>query len=338
MSKVGWITINRNCNNKCNWCYANDVLSNKNSMNLSTVLKCVDYLKSKNVERIVIIGGEPTLYLNLEKLIEYIIKNNQIPVVLTNGIAFSNYKYAEKICKTGINKITISLKGYGSNDYKLTTSTNNFNKVLKGFNNLVKNGVTPNITITVTKNTKEHINEYFDCLVDMCAQNVIFDFGKPYIKNGELVAEETLNPIEMAKFCEDVYERFFKQFKMFKISADFPLCFINNDRLIDMVKKNIISIDPCFVLSGTGIYIDTDLSLLTCNQDIFNKKGKVDINNNNEIIDINYNEFCKSKYDKFEDLCKRCKWYENCRGGCHFVWDYYNIEDYKEYFKNYEVV
>ena len=65
--KTGWLTVTRKCNNFCEWCYTQNKLSCE-SMKFDDAMSSVDKLVEMGVKRIVLIGGEPTLYPNFFKL------------------------------------------------------------------------------------------------------------------------------------------------------------------------------------------------------------------------------------------------------------------------------
>jgi radical SAM protein with 4Fe4S-binding SPASM domain len=337
MEKIGWITTNRNCNNKCKWCYANDFLLQKKCLNIDDAKKIVDLFRSNNVKRVVLIGGESILYPHLFNLVGYVFENGMTPVLLTNGAAFSDKRLCEKIHAIGLDKICVSLKGFNETDYLNSTGSNNFNKVVTGIQNLEEVGITPSISITVTRHISENVNNYLHLLKQVKAKKVIFDFAKPYYNNGILCNNDILNPLEMARFCETHYLEFFNSFDFFKISIEFPVCFINREKFLDIKSKNILDIG-CFILSQNGIFIDIDMNMMMCNIDVHNHKGKLSEKHGKYFINerINDLEINERFYAKFDKICQGCVYRNSCRGGCHFIWDFYNINDFLGDFQRYE--
>lgn len=334
MEKIGWITTNRNCNNRCKWCYANDFLMQKKSLHIDNAKKIVDLFQKNHIKRVVLIGGESILYQDLFELVDYILKNDMTPVLMTNGVAFSDKSLCEKIKAAGLEKVCVSLKGFDENDYSNSTGTCNFNKVIVGIQNLEKTGITPSVSITVTKHISKNIDNYFSLLSQLKTKKVIFDFAKPYYKDGKLCNNDILTPLEMAKFCERHYLKFFDSFDFFKIAIEFPICFIDREKLADMESKNILDIG-CFVLTQNGVFIDTDMNMMMCNIDVYNHKGRLLENNGKYFIDehISNSEINEKFYARFSKICSECTHYNSCRGGCHFIWDFYNINDFLENFK-----
>lgn len=95
--------------------------------------------KFKNVSgRIIVNGGEPTLNPDLIEILEYASKYLGLETYLfTNGRLLSNIQYAEKIVKSGVNKITIPIYGHVSSLHnRITRNSTSFQETTRGINNL----------------------------------------------------------------------------------------------------------------------------------------------------------------------------------------------------------
>jgi len=70
---LAWLSLTYNCNNRCVWCYSasNDCESVRNKI-LDSEMEdgIINLLTSLGIQRVTLIGGEPTLYSNLEKLVK----------------------------------------------------------------------------------------------------------------------------------------------------------------------------------------------------------------------------------------------------------------------------
>lgn len=90
--KIGLILYVDECNLDCNYCYNINQLQNLEPINIDEIISIVN-LSDGFYNSIVICGGEPTLYDDLDKLIEYLrthIKNRFYLKIDTNG---HNIKY-----------------------------------------------------------------------------------------------------------------------------------------------------------------------------------------------------------------------------------------------------
>ena len=60
---VGWLTVNRSCNLRCQWCYARNMgFSAKDDMSLSLAERCIKIYSDLPMKEVVLLGGEPTIY------------------------------------------------------------------------------------------------------------------------------------------------------------------------------------------------------------------------------------------------------------------------------------
>lgn len=64
-----WLSITYRCNNKCSWCYAKNETQKNIDLSDKNEKLFLDFLSELNVRKIILIGGEPTLYKNIFKLI-----------------------------------------------------------------------------------------------------------------------------------------------------------------------------------------------------------------------------------------------------------------------------
>ena len=92
------IMINRVCNLKCPYCFANEFVNQKecvvheSNMTFENFKKAVDFICRTPGERVGIIGGEPLLHPDINKMIKDSIDKNEIRdvIVFTNGIHLDN--------------------------------------------------------------------------------------------------------------------------------------------------------------------------------------------------------------------------------------------------------
>ena len=108
--KSAWLTVTRSCNCRCDWCYAKKTLGRKTFMDFDKAILAIDELKKRDVKKIVLIGGEPTIYNRFLDLVNYIHKSSINCTIATNGIKFRNLDFAKATIDAGVDNINISLK------------------------------------------------------------------------------------------------------------------------------------------------------------------------------------------------------------------------------------
>jgi len=78
------------CNQKCSYCFAaNQLEQKKTEMSFKDFKFVLSFLKKNNEKTIRLMGGEPTLHSQFEKIIDYIISQDLKVHIFTNGL-FSN--------------------------------------------------------------------------------------------------------------------------------------------------------------------------------------------------------------------------------------------------------
>lgn len=79
------IELSKNCNLKCKHCY-NEGKTFKNELKKDDWINVLNKFKAlKTVKRIIILGGEPTIYPNFYEILEYCIDNFENVILETNG-------------------------------------------------------------------------------------------------------------------------------------------------------------------------------------------------------------------------------------------------------------
>lgn len=91
------IMLNKVCNLKCEYCFANKFVNqvncyDENNITMENYKKALDFIDGSG-ERLGIIGGEPTLHPNLKEFIDMAIKRDGIKdiIIFSNGINYDKY-------------------------------------------------------------------------------------------------------------------------------------------------------------------------------------------------------------------------------------------------------
>lgn len=89
------LQVTERCNLRCKHCFVSS-LPEGNDMSLEDIKeKVLPKLKSANVSRVTLTGGEPLVHKNIYEIIDEINKNNMHITLCTNGLGLNE----EIICK-----------------------------------------------------------------------------------------------------------------------------------------------------------------------------------------------------------------------------------------------
>lgn len=111
------ITLTRECNLRCNFCYAKKTEYRKdNIIQYDDLKKVIDFCDEARVKYIVFTGGEPTLYPRFFDILEYIKtrKHKMEVAIATNGIMLENRKFCNELATNGVSYVDIY---YNNSDY-----------------------------------------------------------------------------------------------------------------------------------------------------------------------------------------------------------------------------
>lgn len=331
--KVAWLTTNRNCNNKCNWCYT--INSRKNFMDFNKLKDCVKELHKININKIILIGGEPTMYNYIYETIKYINSLGIDVSMASNGRMFSDYNFAKKMVKAGLKNCNISIKGANEKEYLENTKTYGFNEMVKGYNNLKKLNINVSTSYVLYDKDLSKFDIFWDSFLKNKLDNITFQLFKPTAEKSYEVNDPTIN--DLAEICEYVFNKIKNSGINFTFEMSIPLCSLNGEILSEMINKNCLS-TCCHMSKGKGIVFDEKFDILPCNHFVGHSLNISPISLNS-IISF-WNSEVPVKFRKIlktypSEICSNCTLWKKCGGGCHLRWLSSSPKDYinKKYIK-----
>lgn len=329
--KTCWITLNRECNLRCEWCYAKETgYMKKSNMELKTAFEIIDICSDLNIRHITLIGGEPTLYPYLFDVIRYSSDKNIKCGFVSNGLKYSDNSFLQKLISHGIKNFSISLKGENSDVFKKITGKDSFSDVISGIRNCISNNVSVNISMVLTEDNIDSYIEGIEFMKSIGVNNFHFSFcyefdmlgKKQFTNNPKYIIEKFMQGYQK---LDNVTEH------KFKLSQSYPMCLWKKD-FIDMLhsKKQIVSV--CQLLSKSGLLFDTEANIIPCNAMYKIKLGKLhdDFNNAKELMLHTQKKEFKDVYAKLcgvpSKQCLECADLKVCGGGCVCQWTNYSYE------------
>lgn len=137
-----WIT--NKCNFRCKFCYQDFNVQSK-TLSDSQFKMVVDDLENMGTIYLYISGGEPLLVENIDEKIKYGAKKVPYVHMVSNGFLLDK-EMAQKLSKTGINEISVSIDGMETTHAKYRGNEKAFANALTAIDNLKK--YAPNIRVT----------------------------------------------------------------------------------------------------------------------------------------------------------------------------------------------
>lgn len=324
-----WLTVNRQCNIRCEWCYAAETKYTKeDEMTLEYAQDVVDTMYWEQTHNIIILGGEPTLWQPLPDLIKWI--NEKYPdvtvTVVTNGIRFASEKYMESLADC-VYRVGMSLKAANKQQQIDLTKTDTFDQALKAITNLSQKDILYGISVTINSKMLGDLVELSENAKNAGAQSISFEMCAPsFDTSGGHNDAYAVHPKVMAQTIVDTYDAIDKIFDgnvAYQLSL--PFCLFDQD-FIDNLKDRSQIISGCHVMQRNGVIVTSNGNILMCNclhhipigrfgTDFTDDKSFEQWWNREEVVN------CNKELLRYPSVkCIGCHNYNECCGGCPLQW------------------
>jgi len=290
---LGW-----NCNNNCITCpeYREKT---KKIISKSEILEKIK--KIKNMKKLFITGGEPTIHPNFFGILKEIKKKDpKIKItLLSNGRMFSYPSFIEKIKEYNINTFYISLYGTDSKTHdSITRCPGSFRQTIQGINNLIKNKKRVTTSMVINKLLYEDLDKDSE------------KFIKNFIHGPPLFRFRLVNIVgEAEKFQKILNIKFSKIWPDLQKLLDFLI-----ERKIKFKLDNMMPY--CLIPKRYHQFIA---------QKIEGKQTLINFNDSHNKIIIDYqNPFI------YIEKCKDCVYIKDCKGINSFYLKYNSLREFKK--------
>jgi len=148
--------VTRRCNLKCDYCYLYD--NTTKDLSTQDVKKIIDKLYSVGIRVISFFGGEPTIRKDFCEILEYGVNKGIVAAFTTNG-ALLNKDYIDKIGKTGVYLIEVSLDSLFEFDESKKDFTRSGDILTQLFEGKKKYGFGVYSHLVITKKNLDHVTK-----------------------------------------------------------------------------------------------------------------------------------------------------------------------------------
>ena len=219
--------VTDNCNFRCKHCYKEQP-ENYVDLQAETIIEFLKEVDNNGFKpSIVISGGEPLLYKDLFKVLDYICDGRSVRVN-TNGLLLD--KYYKELSKYDNLKLQVSLDGYNDETFFSVRNNHSFNKIIANAKIAYKYGLDLYLRATLTKSTLLTYEKFIELSKEIEIPIVI----RPMYNTGEKTQEDLIIRFEeLCAWQEDVIEK---------------------DLLLYTGGKNLISEHSCHLLKKDIVY------------------------------------------------------------------------------------
>ena len=165
--EMAWIEITQKCNLRCVHCYeGNKHVSSDFTISLKDWKNVIDQLVKLGINRLIIIGGEPTCHSNIIEIIEYSSQYSIDITLFTNATCF-NDKLFECIISSGIS-VKVSIYGHCAEIHdKITGVPGSFIKLYETLERLIKNDIKVSCAIIIMKENQNYLDDIIKYIKDI---------------------------------------------------------------------------------------------------------------------------------------------------------------------------
>ena len=326
--KVAWISLTYQCNNKCRWCYAasNDSSIERKHLDFKLENEVVRLFSELKIPRTILIGGEPTLYSNLENFIQNLTNSGIKTGMITNGRKFKNRNFVKRLKRAGLNYTTISIEGSCPEIHDKTTCIKgSLEESLEGLRIAQEEGIIISTNTLISSINLNDLDDCFKMLIEKNIKNIGYNIcGMCITKNSN--NDYIINPKDAISAFERIYLLAKQKNIEVRLVTPMPHCNFDNKLITELKTKNLIANGPCQLVHGRNFVLDYNGDVVPCTHltefPIFNA-----VKNNNIISGEEFlSRYNSEEAQKFRETicrypsvkCKNCN--ESCTGGCPLYW------------------
>lgn len=329
--KVGWITVNRNCNMRCQWCYAKGI-KYSGEISFDFAKRLVLIMKSVGIEKIILIGGEPTLWRHLFQFNAFCRDLGIKTIMATNAFKFSDDTFWSRYKASPNDSIGISLKGYDDISYNSVAGIDNFDLILSG----LKRGIDffhTGVGVVYSSLNSDELVSTAKFAKYVGANYLNIGFCTPTISGGNCDGSLMVDPRQIASNLMGVYDVIDSIMgSKVSFSMKLPLCLFPENFIECLIRKKQIS-TLCQLKHKMGLIFDMQGNVIVCNtlSDYPIGKLDVDFSTSEGLLEFLNSASVISTYNRLNsyptEKCISCEKYSMCGGGCVTLWSIYKANE-----------
>jgi len=330
--KTFWLVVDYVCNNRCLGCYASESLFIHNPIDFNYALRIVQIMSDLEAIDCLLIGGEPTLYKDLPRLIE---KGTALGIsfkLVTNGRRLADKHYLLNLKNAGLVHASISIEGTEATHNQIA-QTKSYHQSINAVENCISQGLSFNTLLTINQNNYRDIMQLASDLNNIGVKNILFNIGLPSC-GSQNDDGYCLPPTKTAIVIRNAYKAFKENSIKAKFLATIPLCLFSELELEEMVQDDYISDGAhCHIFYGSGVVFEPNGNVLPCTHFVAKPLFNMFQDNINSADDFKaiwfgkkgiHGDFKKAVWHFPHINCMQCKQWGKCVGGCPFLWLKYN--------------
>ena len=223
------------CNLRCKHCYQRAGLPLSTELTLQEKFDVIKQLDQAGIAAVAFSGGEPTIHPHFLVVLKAAVDAGMYTALATNGLAFADQGYAEKLKKLGLRYVEVSVDSADPEKHDQFRGVKGaWEKAVRGLRNVVELGFSTAMATTVTRLNLDEVDSILDLAEEIGIQRVVF-FNFIPVGRGEDIMKLDLTPEEREEFLKKVYlENQKRRLEIYSTAPQFARvsCILSNGREI----------------------------------------------------------------------------------------------------------
>ncbi|MDM8354846.1 radical SAM protein [Pandoraea communis] len=262
MSEVQWLKaplfakwyVTSRCNLRCRHCYLDDY---SQKLPLHRMLHVADQLGDIGVRNVALLGGEPLIRDDLERIVQRLVTHGIVTRIATNGI-FATPTRVKRLLQSGALRFQVSLEGHTAEQCDNVRGHGSFDKVAAGIRSLMEGGAIVTLAYTLTSHNHSDLARMVSLASSLGVHEVKFAAFVPAGSGADIGRDLCLN----ADMCREISTALWAA-----ISAH-PELKIDGGPFVKRLSSTSLARKPSSTFGcGAGtttIVVNSDLSVSAC--------------------------------------------------------------------------
>lgn len=240
MANIGYIQVNRHCNNSCHFC-SNP--SNGQNITYEEGIKIIDDFLVSGYKWIIFTGGEPTLSLDLPKWISYAKEKWIESRMISNGMMTANFDFTKKLSDAWLELVHFSVYSYNPKIHDFLTNTpGSWKKLMLSIQNASSLGIRVQINTVISHYNQSHLDITVQFLMKQFPQieHFVWNNLDPLMMRKTEVALSTLPDFSLFELpLRRSMQLLISLWKTFRVER-VPLCYMRGFEYFSTETRKIV--------------------------------------------------------------------------------------------------
>lgn len=264
--RIGWLTVNRECNMRCAWCYAKGTgYKAADEMPLDLARKLAQSMVDSGVNKVILIGGEPTLWGPLFEFNRFARTIGLSTTIVTNGTRFAIDSFWSEYQQTPCDHTSLSIKAFDEVSYRCVTGKSNFEQTKRGIARALSLATSVNASVVFTGEDLSELVNLARFAKECGASSLTISPGTPVYVDGRVDEGSISHPRKFVDGFVASYPAIDALFEgRINLSVKLPLCMWPREFIVALMDKGQVY-STCQLQHRTGLLFDPTGNMISCN-------------------------------------------------------------------------